>query len=268
MIPNRMNFFWAGGAISWMRFLTLKSFCHHNPMWDVTLYVGSRGKEFDYWDTHEEQDFFKYVGPDYFTWLDTLPIKVVEWKLDLSLTPVHQSDIFRWWLLSQKGGYYSDMDILYVDALPNITDSTEILMCLANNRTNIAFLGSNGTSQFYSDVYELALKRVNNADYQSAGTKCLHEVISGFNTIRLDDSPKYMRAKYRGLLMVPDAFIYPWHYTNIEKVFIETHSAPSVTRGIHWYAGTKLAQEFNNILTEKNYHKIDNTFCNYAKMIL
>jgi hypothetical protein len=37
-IPKRMSFFWAGGPMSWLRYLTLASFRHLNPNWEMRIY--------------------------------------------------------------------------------------------------------------------------------------------------------------------------------------------------------------------------------------
>jgi hypothetical protein len=273
VIANTMNFFWGGEAMSWMRFLTLKSFCHFNPDWDVQLWMGRQFEVSDYWDTKESQDFMGYIGADYMIRVAELPVTVMQfdspWPQLDELTPVHESDLFRWWLLSKESGWYADMDILWT--APMVSSESSVATCQAGGNFAIGLLGSDGESRFYHDVLQKALLRVSNADYQSGGTKSVNEVLTGQqNTIHVPNVPRLIKGKYGCKLdELPESTVYPWHYPKIDRVFLENFEVPDTTVGIHWYAGTTLAQKFNTY-AERDVLGVtpETTFSKYARRVL
>lgn len=265
-----MNFFWGGGPMSWMRYMTLESFCRHNPDWDVTLWLGTFGEVRKHWSTHERQDFVGYTGDDYLPKVDMLSVRRRYVKphqfVPHDITPVHESDLFRWWLLSEEGGWYADLDILWIKPMEPVRFHTETAICQANKSLAIGLLGGAKGNPFYREVFKLACERVDPLDYQSAGTKCVHEVLYGKRGIVLASiTAETICIRYDGgLADLPQNYVYPWHWKKISEFFNAVAKVPTDTVGIHWYAGTDIAQAFNNKLTEKTLN-IPTTFNEYIK---
>ena len=122
-IPKIANFYWGSSKMSFMRYMTIKSFRKHNPDWSVHLYTPqhiSTGTTWRKFDNHHQNDSSDYKSEeDYFSQLlSEEPIKII--KVDFSKTVIgssasepHKSDFLRWNVLYQKGGLWSDMDIVY-----------------------------------------------------------------------------------------------------------------------------------------------------------
>jgi len=274
MIDRTMNFFWEGGAMSWMRFMTLKSFCYYNPGWKVVLWRSDGSTYSEKWDTREKQDFFTYEGPDYSTEINILPVEQKVVSIDevsdlvyKSLTPVHQSDLFRWWLLRTQSGWYADMDILWT--APMVDCHRSMAICQTRGHMAIGLLGSDGDNRFYSDVFQLALVRVSNEDYQSAGTRTIHELLTGIKgQNKINHVFSLIRLRYGGDVVedLPEETVYPWYYPEMAQVFVARLNVPVNTVGIHWYGGTDLAQEYTTLLRGPSSHYL-NTFMHYARKI-
>jgi hypothetical protein len=123
-IPKRISFFWSGGALSWMRYMTFWSFRLQNPDWEIHLYLATECQHKKTWTTGEVQDFDAdgqpYAGQNYLPELTKLGVKVSPWipPADCkSMSPVHLADVCRWGVLSKFGGWFADTDILWVDSM-------------------------------------------------------------------------------------------------------------------------------------------------------
>jgi len=276
MINRTMNFFWEGGKLSWMRYMTIRSFCHYNPDWTVRLWQseGTTALGANSWNSREKQDFFTYDGIDYITELDMLSVErkimdIPELRRHnkfSKFTPVHLSDLFRWWLLREESGWYADMDILWT--APMVDCQKELAICQTRGHMAIGLLGSGGDNKFYGDVFQLALVRAKNGDYQSAGTKTIHELLTGVkNQTLISNVFHLIRLRYGDIVEdLPEKTVYPWYYTEMAQVFTSFSKILPQTVGIHWYGGTDLAQEYNALLMGPQ-SSVHNTFMRYAAKV-
>ena len=120
MIEKRIAFFWEGTTMSFMRYMTLYSFCKLNPDWEVILYLSevSYSSPVKPWIDHNDQDCYNDISFNYFGRIHELPLNIKAWKpSDLFsdvLAPSHRSDIFQWEWLTENSGFYADMDIIFV----------------------------------------------------------------------------------------------------------------------------------------------------------
>src|SRR5690349_7515983 len=118
-IPKIFNAYWDQSPLSYMNYLTVKSFSYYNPDWIIHIYVPTQKTEKITWITNEQK--IKYTGVDYWSELTNGKIK------NLTIIPIDfesigfynhaseviKSDYLRWHLLSTTGGLWSDLDILY-----------------------------------------------------------------------------------------------------------------------------------------------------------
>ena len=124
-IPKIAHFYWGNEKLPYLRYLTISSFCKYNPDWKVRFYYPKYRQTKKTWNSKEHK-YEIIVKKDYTEELKKLPITFVEIdfeSLDLSndLTEVHKSDYLRWFLLANVGGLWSDMDIIYIDSMNNIS---------------------------------------------------------------------------------------------------------------------------------------------------
>lgn len=276
MIPKRAFMFWGNKTMSWLRYMTLYSFCKLNPDWKIELYLSLEDDEptEKYWVEPNQQDFFSFSGKDYFDRVEDLPIEVRRYmfpitKLRGSVGPSHRSNFFKWQQLAEGGGVYIDMDILFTrpmssfyDQLNGVTDA----LCHDGLYFAIGFMASSGSSPFFEEVFVSASKRTNPLKYQSAG---VFSIMSIFG-----DGPNAMKrieARYpaRRFLNIPMNIVYPWRWNQSEKFFNELHTElPPKTIGIHWFAGGGNAQIANSLLTEENFRDYPSTFTHFAGKVI
>jgi len=255
-----MIFCWgAGDKMSWMRFMTLKSFRIMNPDWEMCLYIIRHDATTKTWDSLEEQDFFKYGGEDYFERIHQLGITFVPWKargILVGAGPQHLSNFLKWDEMATSGGFYSDMDILWTqpfDKFYNIVKEYNTVLC-RDRWWSIGLLGSTPNNDFFFDLHQNAMQYFTLSQYQCAGVKTLARL--GIKTER-DIEERYPGNRVYNFGM---NLVYRWDYNALDKIFKTIVPIPDSTIGIHWYGGHPTSQAMNNKLCEGNYKEFPCTF--------
>jgi len=251
-IPKVMNFFWAGGEIPWLRYLTLKSFRELNPDWKVNLYS-------------TEQYNLSELDIETKLWMP--PVK--------NLSHEHASDVFQWELLSTDGGFYSDMDILYIKPVQDNWLLTDVLTCLSLGYMTIGFFGASPENTLFSDIYCEAIRRYNPREQQNTGACAVYRLGGLKNTWTKIQSPgrkameillnKHRHIRYNELCQDT---IYPWAWNKLECIWNRVLEVPPNTIGIHWFGGAKRSQEMCNLVTPGSINQYPCTLTNYAKRYL
>ena len=68
MIDKTAYFFWQGEQMSWLRYMTLRSFVYHNPDWRAVLYLASNPDYTRTWEGIENQeDYHQNEYENYFS---------------------------------------------------------------------------------------------------------------------------------------------------------------------------------------------------------
>ena len=281
-IPKRMIFYWGNDEMSWMRYMTLYSFRKLNPDWVMELYC-CRPNDIKQktWKGSEHQDYFMFKGKNYTEKIKELDIGIKEWELhhpdndnpkwqkEVSIS--QKSNFFKWLELSKDGGMYSDMDILYVKPIDELYDEIKnedtVLVCDNKITFSIGLLASAPNNKFYYDLFMNGFNTVTLKEYQSAGVINMRDMLGKLpgNNNRLLEK---IITNYKSCYNFGMERVYPWEWNKMNSVFKELHTTlPEKTIGIHWYAGTEIAQEYNNLLTEDTFSNYNNTFTHFAKKI-
>lgn len=276
MINNEIAFFWSGGHMSWMRYLTLYSFRKLNPDWQITLFSAKTNISHKQWSNYDQQDFFRYKGKDHSHKIDSLDIIRSSWDFEVNgsddWSPVRQCDVFQWQWMAENSGFYADMDILFVKSMSSLSyfcEKMSFLYCVKQNHFPIGFLGSDGTHPFFPQVRDAALQHGNDLEYQASGLKAVNKIIEPrTQSITQVFNEKYSQYQQYNL---PTNVIYPYIHTDIFRFFIpelNDHKLPECCVGVHWYAGAHVSQDINCHLTEENFCKIGSVFTDCIERLL
>lgn len=271
MIPKRIFFFWGNERMSWMRYMTIESFSRLNPDWQIYVYTIPQIQNRKFWDTWEDQDFHSYTGEDYIdrlTWLEN--VQIIRWQMPIECSqlfyiqkvgPSQMSNLFKWYMLGTEGGIYADMDILFIKSFDWFFEQIqnhEIAISF-KDWFSIGVLASAGNNRFFSDVYHTSLRTLSTSHYQSAGVKALYELAQRRDT----EVFNVLKSRYSGIFNIPFHWFYPYIPNDTTVAFSKESKINPETIGYHWYAGHPVAQQWNNILNEKNYKEIDVLFTKY-----
>lgn len=280
MIPKKIGFYWSKNKLSFLRYLTLYSFRKYNPDWAVTLYLDKAEPKKSEWLTPEQQDLTQYKGADYLEKVKDL-VTVEEWESPIAMNPAHACDYCQWETLATRGGFFADMDILFLKSLNNFYEElcgNESLVCKVGYNLAIGFLGSSKGSDLYTTVYDEAKNFLfPPIGYQMMGTDLLKYIWQnsprittktrrGFEKEEIGLLEFYL-TKFVGVSEINKLYFYPWEWSQMNLVFEESLSRlPAITLGLHWYGGTSVAQKYNNLITEKTL--TTSTICNLVKKVL
>ena len=124
-----MNYYWEGSSFSYLHYLSVKSFIDLNPDWTTRIYTPTHlSIAPPEWATPEQKA--TYTGYNYFPNLGELDVEIIPIDLDeyLGMETAHihcvqRSDLFRWKLLAEEGGGWSDSDIIYTKPLFSLLNS-------------------------------------------------------------------------------------------------------------------------------------------------
>jgi hypothetical protein len=236
-----MFFYWGGEKLSFLRYMTIYSFCKLNPDWEAILYVPKNINNRITWNTGEQEG--AYNGEDYFDKLKDLPVIIKELNDEFSIPDTHEvrkSDILRYYLIYNYGGMWSDMDIVYTKPMDLPLDSDIVCQHPVHNYYSIGLIGGNKGSTIYKYLID-SVSSVNGNGYQDYGN-ILWRSIDNSNTYNL-----------------PMSKVYAYDSTMIPKIY-EDNKLPEDAIGCHWYAGNSLSKEWENKLNTE-------TFINYNNLI-
>ncbi len=270
MIPKRMFFFWDREYISWMRYMTIESFRKMNPDWEIVLCMGDSIPEWERKDN--KRDFTAYKGENYFHKIKDLDVRIESIDYNNAFhgkiktaTPIHYSDLYRYYKLHTEGGFYADMDIIFFKPMDAILADMEMKGNMAiyhNKYVAIGFLGAEQGNRFFRDLipHAVSSKYINrNVDKWEAFGEMLI-----YNFLSLDPKRQNLcnkiEEKYQELKVynIPDSLVYNYDFRQIEKAFSEKsegmfNAFPDTSIGYHWYGGHPAAMKYVHIMNEHNY---------------
>jgi len=177
-IPKIMHVYWGGYDLSYLRYLTVKTFHDLNPDWEIRFYYPTHPTKRISWVTSEQ----KHITPttNFIEKLMELPITKIpvdfeEYGFSNDISEVHKSDILRLLLLSTVGGLWSDMDILYFKPMGwfylnhNRNINAETIYCNREYGHSIGFLMAKPENKFFEQLLKYSKIGYNSYDYQTYG---------------------------------------------------------------------------------------------------
>ena len=271
--PKLAYFYWGLQPLPFLRYMTLYSFCKFNPDWKVILYQPGTNTRKNTWTSGEHP--IPFSGKDYMSELEKLPVEIKKIPIDFypDYPEVFKSDLLRWKLLSETGGFWIDMDILFfrpmnmlginIDRNKNIDTIVNYFEWNKMPIHSIGFLGSCPGNKFYNHIWNKAKKhKINFSDYQTLGNYLIHTEFKTLEDIKkkfgqnIETVSKETVYAYFSLKCVNDLFKTP--VVNILK-------RDSI--GIHWYAGAEIACRWVNKINATNYKSYKNIICQLIEKI-
>ncbi len=243
-VPKRLITYWGRNApMSWMRYMSVKSFISFNPEWVVEVLTPQYPVKGKGWNSKEFE--VAYNGKDWFHALDALPGVKVKW-IDFSIvasllsSEVHRSDYIRYSELA-NGGVWSDMDVLYLKPIedlefsyvPGKGNGFEGAVCWrtkeGKNSHHVigVLIGAEG-SLFWAEVFDAAWNRIH------------EDKVFGYQHLGKDLLGEYFPWKEDGpMANIMERSIYPIKTGGLQRLY-QAGSPPQVIRkavGVHWYGG-------------------------------
>jgi len=285
-IPKRIGFFWSGGPLSWARYMTVKSCRKLSPDWEVEFYVSKKSLNVKLWPGNQSADYLEYKGENYLDLLQELDIKVYEWEPEFNVsnrTPVQQADLFKAWFLYERGGIYSDLDILYVSSLNACTKQVEgmdLALCVHKDKIFTGFMGAAPQTDAARYILQNA-SACTGVEFGVVAESFFEDLLTIDLPVSRRDKRKVAKLSTKDLIgKLNDKFkntvagswynaiATPWTEDVATNIFEKNHqNLPTPSIGIHWLGSDVKSQFYNNILNHDTYYQYVSTFTNFARKV-
>lgn len=263
-IPKVLHLYWDGSSMSFLQYLTVKSFLKHNQGWKIKLYVPALRNELRTWESFEQKD--PYLGKNYFDRVLDMDIEIISVDLQEKgfrndVPEVVKSDYLRYRILGEEGGYWSDFDVLFFNSIQSLYDGDDPFPVYGDSRNidtilcpvmangviryyTIGFLASSPENPFFSDLADACSEHLDLKNYQSIGVNMIKKIYPDIRDIK---------TKYQdevNLLVLPHQIYLPLEYNQTGTIFEHGGECifPKFTIGIHWFNGHPDAKRFQNKL--------------------
>jgi hypothetical protein len=175
-IPHVMNCYWGTGTrITYLRYLSLASFRAHHPDWSMRLYQSNWSETNSGWNFHEFMSKVKAKKHDYLEEAKSvLGVEVKEYKPSderiLKMPPPNISDIFSYDLLWQEGGWYMDLDCIWVKGLDYVSDKDYNFIGFGGLWDWVGVFGATKGSWVMKSFYQPCVDNFSGDSYNSTGS--------------------------------------------------------------------------------------------------
>jgi hypothetical protein len=270
-IPKVLHLYWDRSPMSKLQTLTPITFHNQNPDWNINIYVPRQ--------KYDGNDRFipNYTGVDYFKVLEKLTyIKIIEVNLDnfgirQDLHNILRSDIFRYHLLYEIGGVWSDFDVIWLKPMEHINnietvntiDTIGITVSLYEDISGHHSIGVLLASQkhlFYKELVDLVTyiqkkpELQHKTIYNLKAQQFYHQSFGVVLWNKLYPTLYNILNKYKDCLGIKYKSFYPYSVFALDQLYSKNNISvlDKDTICVHWFNGHPLSKEYIN---KKNYNQ-------------
>lgn len=254
LIPTILHLYWDGSPMSALQMETVKSFHKVNPTWEIRVYVPKQGQGKRSFTT-------EYTGRDYFemlkllTYISVIPVDMQQFGINSQLPDILKSDIFRYHILYNVGGVWSDFDVLWLKPFEDIYEKrlvgavrvTEMegFVCMyqtTRGHHSIGVLASTPENPFYKRLLlECSkLQRLNRTlTHQMFGAELWNRVFPNF---------RILSVQYPAMFATPYKTFYPYGIFDLKRLYEKDDLTvlDDDVMAVHWFNGHRITKAFLN----------------------
>ena len=255
-VPKLAHFYWGGGNLLYMRFLSITSFMKHNPDWVVVFHYPKEPFKGRSWYTDMYPPKINEAKcKDYFP--EVLKLNVIRNEVDFkaldasrNMAEVHKNDYIRVHVLKLYGGLWSDMDIIYFRPMTELAvnkpenKDKKAFVCIADYGHSTGFNMATPDSEFFKIISENLNNEYRPSAYQCWGPDMWNKYFKTIESIP------------GGCEIGMDA-VYAHNWQQVKELLGNTPRFTKESVGCHWYGGNTLWHDFWNRTAggEKNLPK-------------
>lgn len=248
MNSYRCSFYWGKEPLPLFNLMTLVTFRQLNPTYKMVLYIPKIDNTISpTWYSHEQT--IPYTGIDYFEVAKSFVDEIVEFDFETigmsnNMHNVHKSDILRHWLLYEFGGWWSDMDVIWLKPLHQlaIEDTYDLTVCLHREHHSNGIVYAAPKSFFYRNILTTALRAYNGAHYQCIGPALMNKLYPTVPSItRAHPNLRVKNFELKNFMYSLDVSLDMKFY----EEFVEGTLDDDVY-AVHWYGGFQDSGKFKN----------------------
>ena len=264
--PKKLHLYWDKSPLSFLNLLTIKSFNRYHKNWQIFVYTPKNKCNHMSWTSHEQKK--KYTGKCYFNELykidnvEIVSIDLNEIGFYSDASEVIKSDYFRYHILYEKGGVWSDFDIVYTSSIENKLNlnSDCIIFALWCEKYQyyyypVGLFLSVPKSPFFKLILNSCKKFYDKTNYQSIGADMFAKIL-GRDLINCEKKLKDLNCNASVCTRQNIYLPIQWH--EINKVYDNmTYNLSNENVGIHWFNGATVSKNYiNNLDTRLEDFKV------------
>lgn len=252
-VPKILHLYWDRSPMSKLQTLTPITFHKQNPDWKINLYIPKQ----KYIGNAKYVPI--YTGKDYFNIVEKLSyINIIEFDLkDYGIREdIHnilRSDIFRYHILYDYGGVWSDFDVIWLKPISHIIDIDHVnniskfgfSVCFFEDiisHHNIGILIAVKNHLFYKELLvqvDIESKRVQKLAHQIFGVELWHILYPKLSSLL---------KKHKDCLGIKYKTFYPYSIFALNKLYKKNDISvvDEDTICIHWFNGHSLTKDYIN----------------------
>src|SRR5690606_19256542 len=129
-VPKIAHFYWGGGKLLYMRYLSIISFLKYNPDWAVVFWQPKepfKGRSWytDIYPPKIKEELCKDYLPEVLKKVHHIEVDFKALGAAKNMSEVHKNDYIRVHALKLYGGLWSDMDIIYFKGVDSLEVNKE-----------------------------------------------------------------------------------------------------------------------------------------------
>jgi hypothetical protein len=245
-VPKLAHFYWGGNKLTYLRYLTIKTFIKYNLDWQVIFWYPQRPHDHKYWQVEKGREEINYATcKDYLPELKKLPVTFIPVDFERlnfyeNFPEVHKNDYIRINVLLLYGGLWSDMDIIYFRPMGKLkvnipaNKDKEMYVCISDYGHSTGFNMAREGNAFCRKLLDVMNSEYNPKNYQCWGPDLWNKYFR-----KIDSIPGSVN-------MSMDA-VYAHNCYNVKELLNgskERFNDESI--GCHWYGGNSLWGAFLN----------------------
>jgi len=268
VIPKILHLYWDESPMAELQTMTVTTFHKKNPDWKIRIYVPIQkyvGKNMHYVPDYTGDDYFGKIK--YFSCVEVVRIDLEEYGIDPALPDILRSDIFRYNILYDVGGVWSDFDVLWLKSMEYLYKmQVGIGVPIKKMGTSVCqFRGRDGSGTGVNNTIGVIISRPRHPLYRRLmdltmdiqkcnkdREKLLHQA---FGTNILDvlfPTLEEMQKTYPDVVGFPYKTFYPYSIFELEQLYTmkKLENIDEEVVAVHWFNGHRLSKDYINNMGE------------------
>jgi hypothetical protein len=240
---------------------TVRSFHELNPDWEINVYVPRI-------NTQVKVDFIaENTGKDYFPivkkmkYVNIIPINLEDYGIDKSLHAQNQADLFRYHILYENGGVWSDFDVIwvrpmwYMEKIQHLGDMEDMrtLVCmyeLTEKHHNIGVMISAKGTDFIKSLINrsLEIRKRLLPDQRNTQLYAIKQLMGTTMMNEMYPTLKDITSKFNNIVAIKYETFYPYSIFNLKALYVDNdlHYINANVMCIHWFCTHPLSKNYVN----------------------
>ena len=244
-VPKIAHFYWGGGKLLYMRYLSIKTFIKYNPDWQVIFWYPKEpftGRSWytDMYPAKIREEICKDYLPEVMKITSPMAVDFKSLGARKNLAEVHKNDFIRVNAMYLYGGLWSDMDIIYFKSVNELevnkpeNKDKQVFVCIASYGHSTGFNMATAESEFFMHLRDNLNRCYQSTNYQCWGPDMWNRY---FKTL----------AHIKGGAEIGMDAVYAHDCHHVGELLKE--STPRFTEhsiGCHWYGGNTVWPDYFN----------------------